>query len=293
MKKTVTILLYGLAVVLFLPAALFAITASAWGSWHTLITCAVLLLVAAATCFGLPMLVSKALRRPWVGGVTSLVLVTAAWGLIGGAQFGPLKIGHDTVQALSISQRTPEQNYKAAMTIMKTYPGSVGFPGDSEAFNRMKQAARQGYAPAQYELGMMYYNGFAMHYDQDASEKWLKRAVKAGSSKAKAELAFRQWWRGHRKPDEFAEELERFRQAGPDGVDIIPANIRLSLDVSGLPAWQQDERVALMKWSAAGGNRLAMTQLAEAYEKGQCNLKPDAKEAEKYKQMASGAVKLN
>lgn len=57
-----------------------------------------------------------------------------------------------------------------------------------KAFNWYMKAARQDYAPAMYEVGVMYAGGRGVKTDRSLAIVWLKRAARAGFKRAPAEL---------------------------------------------------------------------------------------------------------
>ena len=51
---------------------------------------------------------------------------------------------------------------------------------DAEALRWYRKAAEQGYAKAQYNLGLMYANGHGVHQDFDLSKEWFGKACDGG-----------------------------------------------------------------------------------------------------------------
>lgn len=64
------------------------------------------------------------------------------------------------------------------------------FQEDSEAFEWMEKAARQGHCDAQYHCGMMYLNGEGKEADEEKANVWMKRAAANGHGRAKANLDY-------------------------------------------------------------------------------------------------------
>ena len=50
----------------------------------------------------------------------------------------------------------------------------------TEAFRWFRKAADQGYAEAQYNLGLMYANGHGVHQDFNLSKEWFGKACDGG-----------------------------------------------------------------------------------------------------------------
>ena len=62
----------------------------------------------------------------------------------------------------------------------------VGVPKDAaEAVKWYRAAAEQGYAQAQYNLGVCYYNGEGVKRDRQEAKKWLRKAADGGDEYAK------------------------------------------------------------------------------------------------------------
>ena len=54
----------------------------------------------------------------------------------------------------------------------------------SEAFSLCRKAAEQGYAPAQRQLGFMYYSGTGVPKDYSMAARWYRKAADQGDHKA-------------------------------------------------------------------------------------------------------------
>ena len=51
-----------------------------------------------------------------------------------------------------------------------------------------RKAAEQGYAAAQYNLGINYYNGTGVSQNKEEAKKWLRKAANQGYENAKQYL---------------------------------------------------------------------------------------------------------
>jgi TPR repeat protein len=76
-----------------------------------------------------------------------------------------------------------EQNYKETFNWFKEVEQNY-----KEAFNWFKRAAQQGFAPAQYYLGMMHYNGEGVKQNYKEAMNWFKKAAEQGHPYAKTAL---------------------------------------------------------------------------------------------------------
>ncbi len=61
---------------------------------------------------------------------------------------------------------------------------------DAEKFDRVRQAAEQGDASAQYSVGDMYFEGRGVSRDNVQAVKWYRLAAKQGYTCAQCSLGF-------------------------------------------------------------------------------------------------------
>ena len=55
-------------------------------------------------------------------------------------------------------------------------------------FKKTLQAAEQGYAKAQFNLGLIYYNGQGVRQDYTQAVQWYRKAAEQGDAKAQYNL---------------------------------------------------------------------------------------------------------
>ena len=60
---------------------------------------------------------------------------------------------------------------------------------DASDFRQTRQLAQQGDAEAQFNLGLMYYNGQDVHQDYAEAVKWYRQAADQGYVKAQYNLS--------------------------------------------------------------------------------------------------------
>ena len=60
------------------------------------------------------------------------------------------------------------------------YTGQGAHQDYAEALRWYRKAAEQGYAKAQYNLGLMYANGHGVHQDFHLSKEWFGKACDGG-----------------------------------------------------------------------------------------------------------------
>lgn len=134
---------------------------------------------------------------------------------------------------------------------------------DEESFKWLSQAAHQGYAKAQYQLGWMCYEGRGNCQALD----WFQKAAKQGHLKAQSLLA-RWYLEGKNIPQNFAQAAFWARKAAQQG-DAQAQNILAGLyyEGKGLP-----QEIALATYwvthSARGGYLEAQNNLGQLYYQG-------------------------
>jgi len=85
------------------------------------------------------------------------------------------------------------------------------------ALNKWKPLAKQGYAKAQYSLGLMYANGTAGALKDDKHAiKWYRKAASQGHTGAQAKLSF-MFFNGIHTPRDDKHAVELYRKAANQG----------------------------------------------------------------------------
>ena len=76
--------------------------------------------------------------------------------------------------------------------------------GDYATATRLlRPLAEQGIADAQYNLGVMYYNGWGVPQDYSAAVSWYRKAAEQGHADAQNNLGF-SYSQGHGVPKDYA-----------------------------------------------------------------------------------------
>lgn len=76
--------------------------------------------------------------------------------------------------------------------------------------------AEQGDVTAQYNLGLMHYNGWGVPQDYAEAVRWFRRAAEQGPAIAQANLAF-MYYMGHGVLQDYAEAARWYRRAAEQG----------------------------------------------------------------------------
>ncbi len=104
-------------------------------------------------------------------------------------------------EAAKYFRKSAEQGYAAAQFYLGVmYDNGRGVKQDySEAMRLYRLAAEQGLAPAQYNLGFMYEYGYGISEDTDDARKWYEKAADQGDTNAQTALKRlgdkKPWWK--------------------------------------------------------------------------------------------------
>jgi TPR repeat protein len=163
-----------------------------------------------------------------------------------------------------------EQGFaKAQYNLGVMYDKGRGVPQDyAEAARWYRKAAEQGDADAQFNLGIMYDKGRGVPQDYAVAAKWYRRAAEKGHAKAQTNLGVR-YYKGQGVPQDYAAAAGWYRKAAEQGDADAQFNLGIMYDKGrGVP---QDYAVAV-KWyrrAAEKGHATAQTNLGIRYHKGQ------------------------
>ena len=77
---------------------------------------------------------------------------------------------------------------KMMLALLALGIGQAAWAYDVPDFKETLQAAGQGYAKAQFNLGLMYYNGRGVRQDYTKAVQWYRKAAEQGDAKAQSNL---------------------------------------------------------------------------------------------------------
>lgn len=146
----------------------------------------------------------------------------------------------------------------------------------------LEQKANQGEEDAQYELGMLYKNGFGVQKDYMKAIDWLTKAADQGDVDAPFQLA--RIYQSSSTPD-YEKAAKWYIKAADQGEDIAQKNLGEMYE-NGLGVPQDyTKAIELYTQSAKQGNAIALMKLGVIYENGNKTIPQDkAKAKEYYKQ---------
>jgi uncharacterized protein len=137
------------------------------------------------------------------------------------------------------------------------------------ALAALRKAAEQGYADCQYNLGVMYQNGFGVGIAQDYYEAafWYRKAAEQGDAVAQHNLGV-MCYCGQGLPRDYSEAATWFRKAADQGLKDAQVNLgRMYANGQGVP---QDyaESAKWFRKAADQGDADSQFSLGEAYHNG-------------------------
>lgn len=96
----------------------------------------------------------------------------------------------------------------------------------SEAAKWYRRASDRGYAPAQYNLGQMYYKGQGVSQNYAEAAKWYRKGAEQGDAKSQYNLGH-MFRTGQGVPQDYAETEKWFRKAAEQGDAFAQFNLGL------------------------------------------------------------------
>jgi TPR repeat protein len=145
-------------------------------------------------------------------------------------------------------------------------------PNGKERIHWLTEAATQGYAPAEYELGRIYLYGRGVPADYAQALKWERKAAEQGDARAQRDLAF-MYERGFGVTADPAQAAEWNRKAAAQGNSEAQLHLAKALDEgSGLTRNAEEAR----KWYGQAARQeqpAAQLELArESAGQGNCDV---------------------
>jgi TPR repeat protein len=145
----------------------------------------------------------------------------------------------------------------------------VGVSKDStEAVKWLLQAAEQGHAKAQFELGLLYGMGEGIPQDTEEAVKWYRQAAEQGYAKAQFVLGLLYGMGDERIPQDTEEAVKWYRKAAEQGLDQAQFILGLCYrEGEGIPK-DSTEAVKWLRQAAEQGNEDAIKALNKLGELG-------------------------
>lgn len=135
------------------------------------------------------------------------------------------------------------------------------------AYRLIRPMAEQGSAKAQYNLAIMYYNGYGVPQDLAETAKWYRKAADQGHPAAQYNLGV-MYHEGEGVPQDFTEAARWFRKAADQGMADAQYNLGIMYDKGeGVP----QDAAEMVKWyrkAADQGLATAQFTLGVLYRNG-------------------------
>jgi uncharacterized protein len=131
---------------------------------------------------------------------------------------------------IAIQQKAAEKDPVAQTALAFCYDlGQHVQPDGKEAIRLLTEAAGQGYAPAQYEVGRIYLYGRGVPIDYAKALLWERRAAEQGDPRAQRDLAF-MYERGFGVPADPSQAAGWNRKAATQGQPEAQLHLAEALD---------------------------------------------------------------
>lgn len=147
-------------------------------------------------------------------------------------QYGrSLTKGQNHPEALAWNRKAADQGYAAAQyNLGVMYSEGMGIPQDhAEAAEWYRKAADQGFVLAQHQLGLMYLDGTGIAQDDAKAAEWYRKAADQGFAFAQSNLGW-MYGIGRGVPRDDAEAMRWYRKAADQGLAVAQYNLGLLLE---------------------------------------------------------------
>lgn len=136
----------------------------------------------------------------------------------------------DAKEFAAIQQKAEAKDPAAQTSLAFCYDRGMHVqPDGKESIRLLTEAAEQGYAPAQYEVGRIYLYGRGVPIDYARALLWERKAAERGDPRAQRDLAF-MYERGFGVPADPAEAAAWNRKAAVQGHPEAQAQLARALD---------------------------------------------------------------
>jgi TPR repeat protein/CHAT domain-containing protein len=174
----------------------------------------------------------------------------------------------------------------AAAYCVGLYHQSLGAPEDNaEARRWYRRAAQQGNASAQFNLGLMYYDGDGVVQDEDEAVRWYRMAAEQGDASAQNSLG---WVYEHgRGVEQDEDEAVRWYRMAAEQGHASAQNSLGGMYYDGRGVAQDDaEAVRWYRRAAEQGDASAQSNLGRMYANGRGVAQDNAEAMRRYRMAA-------
>jgi TPR repeat protein len=188
--------------------------------------------------------------------------------------------------AKDLRQAAEQGDAKAQFNLGLAYENGQGVPKDeTEAVKWYQKAAEQGYAEGQCNLGLAYYKGQGVPKNETEAVKWWRKATAQGESFAQNNLGWA-YHNGEGVPKDDAEAVKWYRKAAEQGNALAQNNLGLAYQNGQGVTKDEAEAVKWFRKAAEQGESFAQNNLGWAYQNGQGVTKNEAEAVKWYRKAA-------
>ena len=118
---------------------------------------------------------------------------------------------------------------KMMLALLALGIGQAAWADSVPDFKEMLQAAEQGYAKAQFNLGLMYDSGRGVRQDYTKAVQWYRKAAEQGDAKAQSNLGL-MYDSGRGVRQDYTQAVQWYRKAAEQGYAKAQYNLGVMYD---------------------------------------------------------------
>ena len=207
---------------------------------------------------------------------------SAAWGYREG--YGTAV---DDLEAVKWVRKAAEQGFaRAQYDLGLMYQFGRGVERSNEkAVEWYLKAAEQGYADAQYHLGVMYENGIGVEQSYEKAAGWYLKAAEQGYADAQYHLGYMYYY-GFGVEESYEKAAEWYLKAAEQGYASAQNNLGFMYQNGTVVAQSDEKAVEWYRKAAEQGDAIAQDNLGFMYQNGTGVAQSDEKAVEWYRKAA-------
>ena len=155
----------------------------------------------------------------------------------------------------------------------------------TEAVKFFRQAAEQGHAGAQNNLGHCYYKGYGVPQNYTIAVEWYRKAAEQGDAMAQNNLGYC-YANGYGVPQDYNKVVEWYRKAAEQGLASAQCSLGYSYEKGYGVTQDYSKAVEWYRKAAEQGDAMAQFNLGLCYEKGDGVTQDYSKAVEWYRKAA-------
>lgn len=167
----------------------------------------------------------------------------------------------------------PAQFFLGQVYFMRRWVGD-----DQKAFTYYREAALQGHTEAQYNVGWCYFSGFGVEPDNDEAFRWIRKSAEKGYSKAQEGMGLAYYFGDRGMEQDYKLAANWFERAAEQG-ELLSQFYLATLYFYGMGV--EADTVKAFSWykeSAERGYMWSQNKMGDIYERGE-GVEPDSSAA--------------